>query len=141
MKRLLVLLTIVTFSLNAENVAYVPYRTNTTGIPDFWPATVPRLLGEEFGPLLVGEIVTNRAWLEAFVASNAPIMAARKRQLQTNASVLVRKQQIVDTINDLTLALNNWATLNAAQKDAVLKRVAQVIQILLAENRVDTNIR
>ena len=50
-------------------------------------------------------------------------------------AVIDRAQLLSDTINDLDLALANWDALAAAQQKAVLKRLTQVIRILLVERR------
>jgi len=50
-------------------------------------------------------------------------------------AVIDRAQLLSDTINDLDLALANWDALSAAQQKAVLKRLTQVIRILLVWRR------
>ena len=50
-------------------------------------------------------------------------------------AILDRAKLLNDTIADLDMALSNWDALTAAQQKAVLKRLTQVIRILLVERR------
>jgi len=60
---------------------------------------------------------------------------------QKKIDIATRIALITDTINDLQAALSNWDTLTAAQQKAVLKRLTQVVVILLKEDRVDISVK
>jgi len=56
-------------------------------------------------------------------------------------AVIDRAQLLNDTVADLDTALANWDALTAAQQKAVLKRLTQVIRILLVERRNEFTIQ
>lgn len=56
-------------------------------------------------------------------------------------AIIDRAHLLNDTISDLDTALANWDALSAAQQKAVLKRLTQVIRILLVERRNEFTIQ
>lgn len=119
------------------NFAVQWFKGDPSGIPDGWPKLV-RPLGEAKGPLLGEEVLQTREELEAVCKSLQSAMDERDatQALAVTTAAKSRDVLLQSAADEARSVLDNWASITAAQQKAILKRVVQVILLLITEDRV-----
>lgn len=108
-----------------------------TLIPDGWPRETREIA--DASEVLAGETAMTDEELRQRMES----LSAAKEAWNVFQSTLVsaplaaRSRLATDTIADLQQALDNWAALTVAQQKAVLRRLVELVLLLLRENRLD----